>query len=133
MIDDLEGGPARPPSGRRIKPPPLRDVAGMIRSFPSAAFVGLRDQLARSPEVGAKMEPWALLWYTWVSAAFLRGYESEVSGLDILPKSLDDRALILDVYLLEKAMYEVGYELNNRPDWVGVPLKGLLQLLEPGG
>ena len=131
VIIDFEGEPARPLSERRIKTSPLRDVAGMIRSFHYAASVGLRNQLARSPEVGARIEAWASLWYAWVSAAFLRGYLSHMEGLGLLPKPLEDRALILDAYLFEKAMYEVSYELNNRPDWVSVPLKGFLDLLEP--
>ena len=133
VIIDFEGEPARPLSARRIKTSALRDVAGMIRSFHYAASVGLRDQLARSTEAEPKLEPAATLWYTSVAAAFLRGYLSAVSGSDLLPETPEDRALLLDAYLYEKAMYEVGYELNHRPEWVSIPLKGFLQLLESRG
>ena len=133
VIIDFEGEPARPLSARRIKSSPLRDIAGMLRSFHYASSVGLRNQVARAADTAARMDPWAHLWYVWASAAFLRGYQAQVGGLELLPKSLEDRAAILDAYLLEKTMYEVGYELNNRPDWVSVPLKGFLQLMEPSG
>jgi len=131
VIIDFEGEPARPLGERRIKRSSLSDVAGMIRSFHYAAYVGLRGQgsaLLR-PEDLPMLEQWAQAWYLWVSATFLKSYMELMSDTPILPQDPEGVKTILDAYLIEKAIYEVNYELNNRPDWVGLPLKGILQVL----
>jgi maltose alpha-D-glucosyltransferase/alpha-amylase len=71
------------------------------------------------------------LWFTWSAAAFLRAYVAQAAGGGFLPQDEHDLGILLDAYLLEKAIYELGYELNNRPDWVQIPLEGILHLLEP--
>lgn len=130
FIIDFEGEPARPLSERRIKRSPLRDVAGMLRSFHYASYAALYGQVSGiHPEDFPALEPWAHFWYTWVSVTFLKAYLSVVKEKPFLPADPTEVQLLLDVYLLEKGMYELGYELNNRPDWVKVPLQGLLQLL----
>ena len=130
FIIDFEGEPARPLSERRIKRSPLRDVAGMLRSFHYASYAALYGQVSGiRPEDFPALEPWAHFWYTWVSVAFLKAYLSVAKEKPFLPADPTEVQLLLDVYLLEKGMYELGYELNNRPDWVKVPLQGLLQLL----
>ncbi|MFH1560674.1 MAG: putative maltokinase, partial [Chloroflexota bacterium] len=132
VVIDFEGEPARPLSERRLKRSPLRDVAGMIRSFHYASQAALSSQgpMHIRPEDLPYLDYWAQLWYLWISATFLRSYLAVMSETDLLPTDLEDLSVMLDAYLLDKAVYEVGYELNNRPDWIGVPLRGILRLLE---
>jgi maltose alpha-D-glucosyltransferase/alpha-amylase len=132
VIIDFEGEPARSLSERRIKRSPLRDVAGMIRSFHYAAHSALLHQasLGLKPEDLPALEQWAQFWYVWVSSSFLMSYLNSVQQAQLLPDNPEQRTTLLDTYLLEKAIYETGYELNNRPDWVKVPLEGILQLMK---
>jgi maltose alpha-D-glucosyltransferase/alpha-amylase len=134
VIVDFEGEPARRLGERRIKRSPLRDVAGMIRSFHYAAYFALHGEASSiiRPEDLPTLEEWARSWYLWVSAAFLKSYLEMVADSPILPRSREGVRVILDAYLLDKAIYEINYELNNRPDWVGLPLQGILQVLRTG-
>jgi maltose alpha-D-glucosyltransferase/alpha-amylase len=130
---DFEGEPARPVSERRIKRTPLADVAGMLRSFEYAVSTVLATRVVgpmASREQTEPLERWARLWHKWVSAAFLHGYFSNADNATFLPADRGDVALLLEISLLEKAVYELGYELDNRPDWAWVPLRGILRLLE---
>jgi trehalose synthase-fused probable maltokinase len=134
MIIDFEGEPVRSLAERRAKHSPLKDVAGMLRSFHYAAFSGMFDYLSRH-KVGdqatlERAESWALAWQKWISAGFLGTYLETVGGAAILPASRDDLRIVLDAHLLEKAVYELIYELNNRPDWVRIPLSGIAQLVQ---
>jgi maltose alpha-D-glucosyltransferase / alpha-amylase len=132
IILDFEGEPALALSERRIKRSPLRDVAGMLRSFDYAAWTGLRQHVERGSlpqENQPQVEPWARAWVQWVSAAFLKTYFQGMSNTNLLPTGDDDLEALLRASLLNKAAYEIGYELNNRPAWLGVPLRGILQLL----
>ena len=126
MLIDFEGEPARPLSERRMKRSPLQDVAGMLRSFHYAAYAAYfsLDQDGAPPP---NLERWARFWHLWVSVAYLQTYMEVVRGAAFLPGSQEELKLLLDVYLVEKAVYELGYELNNRPDWVSIPLQGILQ------
>jgi maltose alpha-D-glucosyltransferase/alpha-amylase len=136
VIIDFEGEPARPLSERRIKRSPLRDVAGMLRSFHYAALTALYGQVSGGvvrPEDVNVLGGWARCWHHWVSAAFLKTYLQVAGGAPSLPKTRDELAILLNAYQLEKAVYELGYELNNRPDWVRLPLQGILELLETNG
>jgi maltose alpha-D-glucosyltransferase / alpha-amylase len=130
VIIDFEGEPERPVSERRIKTSPLRDVAGMLRSFHYAAHAALRGQTSALiiPHAASAMEEWATFWSTWVSAAFLRSYLEAAQTGHFLPRERSQIETLLTVYLLEKALYELRYELNNRPDWVNIPLEGILHL-----
>ncbi len=76
------------------------------------------------------MEPWARVWNVWISSTFLSSYLQHAQPGGFLPSNREELNVLLDVYLLEKALYELGYELNNRPDWVHIPLAGILQLLQ---
>jgi maltose alpha-D-glucosyltransferase/alpha-amylase len=133
VIIDFEGEPARPLSERRLKRSALRDVAGMVRSFHYAAYGSLLHP-ALGPNVReddvAALEPWVRALYRWVSAAYLRGYREATVGAAFLPSDAGEWATVLDAMLLHKAFYELGYELNNRPDWVAIPLRGIAQLLD---
>jgi maltose alpha-D-glucosyltransferase/alpha-amylase len=135
VIIDFEGEPARSLSERRLKRSPLKDVAGMIRSFNYAAHNALLRQVSLSPRPGdelALLQNWAQYWYLWVSAAFLKAYLNCIREANLLPKDPGQLKILLDAFLLEKAVYEIGYELNNRPTWLKVPLQGVLQLMETG-
>jgi maltose alpha-D-glucosyltransferase/alpha-amylase len=133
VIIDFEGEPARPLSERRIKRSPLRDVAGMLRSFHYASYAALYGQVSGiRPEDFSALEAWARFWFTWVGVAFLKTYLEVAKEAPFLPNDPMDLQILLDVYLLEKAIYEIGYELNNRPEWVKVPLQGVLQLVGTG-
>jgi maltose alpha-D-glucosyltransferase/alpha-amylase len=133
VIMDFEGEPARPLNERRIKRSPLRDVAGMLRSFHYAAYSGLFDfRDRRGLVVEEELEAvdfWARFWHLWVSVIFLKAYMEVAIQGDFLPASSEELRTLLDMYLLEKVIYEMGYELNNRPDWVRIPLQGIQQLL----
>ncbi|MFO7783887.1 MAG: maltose alpha-D-glucosyltransferase [Thermodesulfobacteriota bacterium] len=132
IIIDFEGEPARPLSERRKKYSPLRDVAGMHRSFHYAAYAGLHRQQAVGMTQGLEKGKGAVLaefWCRWVSAAFLKEYLAVAADGGFLPASAD-LGMLLEIFLLEKAVYELGYELNNRPNWVAIPLRGLTRLLE---
>ncbi|MFS8065939.1 MAG: putative maltokinase, partial [Byssovorax sp.] len=130
VIIDFGGEPGRPLSHRRFKRCPLRDVAGMIRSFDYAVAAALRSGRPRQEDLAA-LEPWTQVWTARVSAEFLGGYLEKASGASFVPRSAEDVSTLLDFYLLEKCIYEVAYELNNRPDWLDIPTRGLFALLEP--
>jgi maltose alpha-D-glucosyltransferase/alpha-amylase len=132
MITDFEGEPARPISERRIRRSPLRDVGGMLRSFNYAVHTALREREETGLEEVASLRArdWGRFWQAWVSSIFLGAYLQEARTSEFLTADEDEIALLLDVYMLEKAVYEVAYELNNRPSWVSVPLEGVLELLQ---
>ena len=130
LIIDFEGEPARSITERRLKQPALRDIAGMIRSFHYAAH---GSSLLRAVERGADRETlrhWADLWYSYVSGTFLRSYLRSVEGSQVVPQDPNDFAMLLETFLVEKAVYELGYELNNRPDWLMIPVHGIEEILK---
>jgi maltose alpha-D-glucosyltransferase/alpha-amylase len=100
----------------------------MMRSFSYAAYAALFGYTARRPEESDRLEPWARLWETSTSAAFLAAYREVVAATDLLPGTEGGIAWLLRAYLLDKALYELLYELHNRSGWVGIPLRGLLYL-----
>ncbi len=134
VILDFEGEPTRPLSERRLKRSALRDVAGMLRSLQYATHAALAEELRRGavPEgTLPAVERRLAAWERWAGAAFLGAYlrRARAGGAAFLPASRADLALLLDVFLLEKAVYELAYELNNRPDWAAIPLAGIARLL----
>jgi maltose alpha-D-glucosyltransferase/alpha-amylase len=131
VILDFEGEPARSLEQRRRKQSPLKDVAGMLRSFSYAAYSALNTFAQRRPDDAKNLEPWATLWQNAVSGEFLRAYQNTIAAinLDLVPKPAQSQ-LLLNSYLLEKSLYELLYELNNRPTWVRIPLSGILALLQ---
>ncbi len=129
VIIDFEGEPARPIAERRVKRSPLQDVAGMLRSFHYAAFAPLVGEKKMQAEDARKMSAWAESWNVWVVKRFLGKYFAMAAPGSFLPQSEEDTSTLLELHLLEKAVYELGYELNNRPTWVGIPLQGISNLL----
>ncbi|HEV2393948.1 MAG TPA: maltose alpha-D-glucosyltransferase [Verrucomicrobiae bacterium] len=133
IIFDFEGEPGLALSERRIKRSPLRDVAGMVRSFHYAAHEGLQQHVARGslpPENLAAFEPWAGFWNQAVSASFVRAYLQALGASDLLPNAADDLQVMLKAYLLNQAMHELGDDLCDRPTLLKVPLQGILRLLD---
>lgn len=128
VILDFEGEPAKRYSERRLKFSALRDVAGMIRSFNYAAYGSLfLEGRARQEDIEA-LEPYAELWSHYMSGFFMAAYLETVKGSALVPESKDDLKILMDVFLLSKVFYELNYELNNRPEWLIIPIKGILNI-----
>jgi len=133
LIIDFEGEPAIALSERRLKRSPLRDVAGMIRSFQYAAASGLLKQVERGTVTNgqiAQMNLWSQYWVRWVGAIFFRAYRETAGAARFLPATETDLQVMVESFLVRKAIYELGYELNNRPDWVRIPLQGIIELIQ---
>jgi maltose alpha-D-glucosyltransferase / alpha-amylase len=137
VIIDFEGEPLRSVGERRLKRSPLRDAAGMVRSFDYAAWSGLRNHWALlPPEQHASREKHlrgARTWGAWLGREFVRAYVARARELrpDLIPPTVAEVELLLRAWLLEKALYEVRYELNSRPQWVDIPLRAVIELLGP--
>jgi maltose alpha-D-glucosyltransferase / alpha-amylase len=123
VIIDFEGGPER-----RSKQSPLKDVTGMLRSFSYAAYSTLMSYTSKRPGDLTQLEPWAQLWERSSCAEFLRAYRETTKNAAFLPADKNAFHQLLDVYLLDKALYELHNELNNRPTWLRIPLTGILSL-----
>ena len=128
IILDFEGEPARSMDERRRRQPALKDVAGMLRSFSYAAYAGLFTYTTDQPAELERLEPWARLGQMWTAATFLKAYRATAGAARFLPSRDEDFQAVLDVMVLDKVIYELNYELNHRPDWLRIPLSGLLQL-----
>jgi maltose alpha-D-glucosyltransferase/alpha-amylase len=131
-ILDFEGEPARSRDERREKRSPLKDAAGMLRSFSYAANSGLQQFQERHGSGHDGLKPWIAYWEAWTGAAFLREYLETAAKAPFLPQDAEEMELALNSFMLEKACYELLYELNNRPQWVGIPLAGIVGLLDGG-
>jgi maltose alpha-D-glucosyltransferase/alpha-amylase len=129
VILDFEGEPARPLAERRAKHSPVKDVAGMLRSFSYAAQVSLLNLASRRPDESNRVEPWVRVLERWTSAMFLKAYLETAAGTPLLPPDRGQIRTLLESYLLDKALYELLYELNNRPAWIRIPLT---EILTPG-
>ncbi|HEY2747562.1 MAG TPA: putative maltokinase, partial [Polyangia bacterium] len=132
VIIDFEGEPGRKLHERRYKRCPLVDVAGMMRSFHYAAESALRTGRLRLEDAAALL-PWARAWTAWVRAAYVGEYLKNIGGARFVPADDREKERLLAFYQLEKCIYEIRYELNNRPDWVEIPLIGLRQALAEEG
>lgn len=128
VVIDFEGEPARPLAERRSKQCAMKDVAGMLRSFSYAAYASLINYTTRRPEDVARLEPWAQLWERSVAGQFLRAYRETAAGTEFVPADRSDFRALLELFVVDKALYELLYELNTRPAWVRIPLMGILSL-----
>ncbi|PYK12130.1 MAG: maltose alpha-D-glucosyltransferase [Verrucomicrobia bacterium] len=128
VILDFEGEPARPLSERKLKRSALRDVAGMMRSFQYAAYSALWQPAMRKEDVPF-LERWADLWYRHIGSVFLQSYLETTGSAVFIPQNSEDLQIMIEAYLLDKAVYEIGYELNNRPGWVVIPVRGIKHIL----
>ena len=128
LFIDWEGEPGRTIEQRRYKRSPLRDVMGMIRSFGYASETSLRSGRFRPADV-ERLRPWIDVWCDAVSSIYLSAYLECAGDAAFVPKTETETELLLGFYELEKVIYEINYELNNRPDWLDIPLSGLLRLV----
>jgi maltose alpha-D-glucosyltransferase/alpha-amylase len=129
VILDFEGEPSRSIAERRAKHSPIKDVAGMLRSYSYAAYAALFAFTVHAPGEYAVLEPWADTWQHWAAEAFLSGYTSTIGESPLVPRGAAWSAL-MRAFVIDKALYELSYELNNRPDWVRIPLVGIKKLIE---
>ena len=128
-IIDFEGEPARPLTERRARQSPLRDVAGMVRSFSYAVYARLAVWQERHPEDAGRLVEWARFWEACVKSVFLHSYQAAANSAMFVPQETAGLDASLRLFLIEKALYELRYELDNRPAWVHIPLAGLAELL----
>jgi maltose alpha-D-glucosyltransferase/alpha-amylase len=117
-------------SERRLKRSALRDVAGMLRSFHYAFQTVLHQNGSDRKENLAFLEGWLRAWHESVSTTFLQAYRNRLGDSPLLPRDPEHFRILLDSFLLEKALYELGYELNNRPAWANIPMKGIIAILK---
>jgi maltose alpha-D-glucosyltransferase / alpha-amylase len=129
VIIDFEGEPVKSLSERRLKQSPLRDVAGMMRSFYYAASAVLMQRSHVRAEDIPYLVPWAQAWYRYNSGIFLASYLQNVMDKKFMPREQEELDIMLHSFMLDKAIYELGYELNNRPAWVAIPLRSIIELL----
>lgn len=132
VIIDFEGEPARPLAERRAKSSPLRDVAGMLRSFDYAARAAVDRLLERHDGRRDLVEELAARWRDLVSRAFLGVYAETVAGSPVLPADRGAADRLLQLFLFEKVFYELAYEAANRPAWIAIPMYGAIRLLGAG-
>jgi maltose alpha-D-glucosyltransferase / alpha-amylase len=130
---DFEGEPARPLQERRRKQSPLKDVAGILRSFSYAAYAALRNSTSGSiiydqSAEDSRLEGWAKAWQKVASREFISAYRDTVAANRLLLPAPEIAQTLLEGYLLEKALYELLYELNHRPEWLPIPISGILSL-----
>ncbi len=131
VLLDFEGEPARPLAERRQKQCPLKDVAGMVRSFSYAAYSGLNQFLSSHADAGSdtdRLTAWARHWQNAASAEFVNAYRTAMAANSDLFPQPDQAQALFAAYLLEKALYELLYELNNRPAWLRIPIGGILSM-----
>ena len=133
LIQNFEGDTSKPMSERRIKRSSFRDVASMVRSFHYVSHAVLFNHvpgIVSGRESHPQLERWAKAWYQWITALFLRGYLQAAGNASFIPATQQEIAVLLQCYSLEKALIEVEYELENRPDWVRIPLNGIFDELQ---
>jgi len=133
IIVDFEGEPSRPADERRAKSMPLRDVAGLMRSFAYGAETVIREITARFADSEERARNAATAWRGMIEAAFLAGYETAIAESRAAVTDPETRDRLLRLCLLTKALYEVDYEANNRPDWIEIPARGVLTILDTDG
>ncbi|HKW80449.1 MAG TPA: maltose alpha-D-glucosyltransferase [Casimicrobiaceae bacterium] len=131
VIVDFEGEPFRPLEERRRKHSPLRDVAGMLRSFSYAAAVALDEATGDRPADRVRAAEFLARWERETCAAFVDAYAGVARNASSYPVTPEDVARLIELFVLEKALYEIRYELGARPDWVRIPIAGLLERLGP--
>jgi len=126
---DFEGETPHSLTERRLKRSPLRDVAGMIHSFHFATMTTLIHHGSNHPDDIQLLEPWLEAWYIYVSGSFLKAYLHSMKNSPLVPANRTELEIMLRCFLIEKVAHELAYELNNRPDWVDIPLRGIEILL----
>ncbi|MFW5756023.1 MAG: maltose alpha-D-glucosyltransferase [Tangfeifania sp.] len=130
VIIDFEGEPTRSLTARKLKHCPFKDVAGMLRSFHYAIYMGQLENQSKIPESAEVLNPWLEAWYEIVENSYVESYLETAKGASFMPEEEREINDLLSVYTIEKAIYEADYEFNNRPDWLHIPLNGLKKILD---
>jgi len=130
VITDFEGEPARPMEERRHKNSPLRDVAGMLRSFSYVSAVATNRATTERPADRHRLGPLVQAWEQETSDAFLKGYSDAIDGCPTWPADPAAAQRLIEFFVIDKALYELRYEMDNRPDWLAIPLFSLLRVLD---
>lgn len=130
VIIDFEGEPTRSLTARKLKHCPFKDVAGMLRSFHYAIYMGQLENQSKIPESAEALNPWLEAWYEIVHNTYIESYLETAKGASFIPEEERQVTDLLSVYTIEKAIYEADYEFNNRPDWLHIPLNGLKKILD---
>lgn len=132
VIIDFEGDPRRPLTERRLKRSPLTDVAGMVRSFDYAASfsVARLGSAEADPRRTPMLELWARFWTTWATPVFLTSYLEKMKGTPLLPAAQKETAALLEALLLARVLAEINSEMDTHRDWLSVPIKAVLRMLE---
>lgn len=133
VLLDFEGEPLKSIRERREKQSPMKDVAGMMRSFSYAVYSWLLNHTREDEASFHQLKPWAEVWEEWVSVTFVDTYLQVTQGLSFIPRQPEVVESLLRGFLLDKALYELQYEISNRPNWLPIPLHGILRFLEAGG
>jgi maltose alpha-D-glucosyltransferase/alpha-amylase len=128
ILLDFEGEPLKPLAERRKKHSPVKDVVGMLRSYNYAAFASLFRETEGRPGDLDRLLPAARSWSAWTGARFLAAYREQLAGSPLLPANMAELDGLICLYLLDKATYELEYELSQRPDWVRIPLQAIADL-----
>ncbi len=130
VIIDFEGEPSRSMTARKLKHCPFKDVAGMLRSFHYSIYMGQVENESKMPESTVFLKPWLEAWYKTVQDIFVESYLETAGNASFIPDELDQLHDLMAVYTIEKAIYELDYEINNRPDWLHIPLSGLKMIMD---
>ncbi len=131
IITDFEGEPARPLDERRQKHSPLRDVAGMLRSFSYVSAVATNQATTERPADRHRLGPLVRTWEREAAETFLKAYRDAIQGCPACPADPGAMERLIEFFVIEKALYELRYEMDNRPDWLAIPLFSLLRILDP--
>lgn len=128
-ILDFEGEPESTIRDRKVKQPPLKDVAGLFRSFHYAIYATLFNNSEEYPQTQDELFEAAEVLYGYLTSVFLEEYTEVIQNANLNIGYNQERVYILKYCLLEKAVYEIGYELNSRPRWALIPLKGISNII----
>lgn len=130
IIIDFEGEPTRSLTARKLKHCPFKDVAGMLRSFHYSIYMSQVKNESKMPESTGYLKPWLEAWYKTVQDIFIESYIETAGNASFIPDEDNELRELLAVYTIEKAIYEIDYEFNNRPNWLHIPLSGLKMIMD---
>ncbi|WP_300439806.1 maltose alpha-D-glucosyltransferase [Christiangramia sp.] len=129
IMNSFEGDPSKPFSERRIRRSAMRDLAAMIRSLHYAAYSNIISSEYDQQRKEGNLEEWAETWHYYISRLYIQGYFDKALNKDYVPKKQEDFKILMNTFLLEKALTELNYEIENRPEWILIPLRGIKGVL----
>ncbi len=130
IMNSFEGDPSKSFSERRIRRSAMRDLAAMIRSLHYAAYSNILSPEYDQQRKEGNLEEWAETWHYYVSRLYIKGYLDIAGNKDYVPKKQEDFKILMNTFLLEKALQELNYEIENRPEWIIIPIRGIKAILQ---